>query len=60
MDAFDDGVDGEHLDTIPFGLDNRRIVADADEQPRRREGQKLLDPCDQLALGPIRDRRHLA
>ena len=27
---------------------------------RRRGGQKLLDPCDQLALGQVRDRRHLA
>jgi hypothetical protein len=50
MDAFDDGVNGEHLDTVPFRLDDRGIVADADEQPWRRGRQELLNPRDQLAL----------
>ena len=39
--AFDDRVDGEHLEAVPLGLDHRGIVADADDQPggRRREAR---------------------
>ena len=33
VDAFDDGVNAQHLEPVPRRLDNRRIVADADQQP---------------------------
>ena len=41
--AFDDGVDGEDLELVALRLDDRGIVADADEQPGRRGRQARLD-----------------
>ena len=57
VDAFDERVDGQHLEPVPLRLDDRRIVADADEQPGgRRAAGCSLDPRDQLALAEVGDR----
>jgi hypothetical protein len=50
VDAFDAGIDGEHVDVIALRLDHRRIVADADDDPGRRRRQTLLYARDQLAF----------
>ena len=42
VDAFDERVDGQHLEPVPLRLDDRRIVADADEPASRRSWRK---PC---------------
>ena len=43
VDAFDEAVGGEDLQRAALGLHHRRIVADADEQPRRRRGDAGAD-----------------
>ena len=43
MHAFDERVDGQHLEMIALRLDDRRIVADADEHPGGRRRQPRLD-----------------
>ena len=58
--AFDDSIDGQHLDAVPFRLDDRRIVADADQEPIGCGGELPLDARDDLALGELRDERHFA
>ena len=37
--AFDERVDGEHLEAVPLRLDDRGIVADADDEPGGRRRQ---------------------
>ena len=48
MDALDQRVDGQHLDAIALRLDDRRIVADADQQP-------LADSATAEPLADARD-----
>ena len=55
MDPLDDRVDGQHLDPIALGLHDRRIVADADEQPAGRGRKALLNASDELAFSEIGD-----
>jgi hypothetical protein len=53
MDSFDDGVDGQDLDTIPLWFDNGGIVANANKKPGRGRLKPLLDAGDQLAFGEV-------
>jgi len=48
--AFDERIDAQDLDAVSFRLDDRRIVADAHQQPVRRRRQLLLDARNQVAL----------
>ena len=42
VNAFDERVDGEDLEPVALRLDDRRIVADADQRASRRCGRQLL------------------
>ena len=53
--AFDERVGREDLERVALRLDDRRIVADADEEPRRRRRDAAADPRDQLALADVGD-----
>ena len=53
--ALDNGVDREHFDAIALRLDDRGIVADADQNPGGRRKEPPLDAGDQLAFGLVRD-----
>jgi hypothetical protein len=53
--ALDDSVDREHLDPVALRLDDRRIVADADQDPGGRRKKPLLDAGDELAFGLVCD-----
>ena len=55
--ALDDCVDGEHLDAIALGFDDRRIVADADEEPVGRRREMFADARDELGFGEGGDSR---
>ena len=57
--AVDERVDAQHFRAIPLRLDDRRIVADADEQPGRRGRELRLDARNQLAFTDVGD-RHFA
>ena len=53
MNTLDERVNRDHLDAVTLRLDDRRVVADADEQPRRRRGQPAADTRDELALRAV-------
>ena len=55
MDPFHDRVDAEHLDAVAQRLDDRGIVADAEEQPVGRRRELLTDARNELALGEASD-----
>ena len=57
--AFNECIDGQHLDAVALRLDDGRVVTDADQQPRWRSRQPAADARDQLALRAIGN-RHFA
>ena len=55
VDALDERVDGQHLDAVALRLDDRRIVADADQQPGGRRRQ-VAAGCARSARARSRSR----
>jgi hypothetical protein len=53
--TLDNRVDGEDLDPVALRLHDRRIVADADQDPGRCRRQLLLNAGDELAFAHVRD-----
>jgi hypothetical protein len=59
MYAVDDRVHRQHVEPIAFPAHHRRIIADADFEPRRPGRKGGLNTSDELALGQFED-GHLA
>ena len=50
VDAFDERVDAQHFETVSRRLHNRRIVTDADDEPRGRLREPCLNPRDRARI----------
>ena len=55
VDALDAGVGRDHLERVSLRAHHRRIVAGADEEPVRCDGQAGRDAVDQILLVEIGD-----
>ena len=40
VDAFDERIHAQHLEAVPYRLDDRRVVSNADRQPIGRGGSR--------------------
>jgi hypothetical protein len=58
VDSLDQRVDGEDLDPVLLRLGHRRIVADADGEPRGSGREPLVDARDEGALAEVEDGGH--
>ena len=55
MDTLHNSIDAENLQPVPLGLDNGRIIANADCQPAGRRLQPFSNAPDELALCEVGD-----
>ena len=64
VNAFDQGVDGQHLEAVALGRDHRGVIANRENEPVRWRGEPGGDACDEIAFAKLADlrgsHRHLA